>query len=111
MAWNAMAGKLASESLVSCMHSTSGWAYDSHSSTLGMRAFRELTIHVAIRMTAPPYAPRHGSPRGRCRPSPDGYALAEGGARAPAGRALLPHDRGLLASGTRRCLARRTSGS
>src|SRR5581483_12292027 len=44
-----MAGNWASAILVSCMHNTSGWAYSSHSSTRGMRAFRELTFQVAMR--------------------------------------------------------------
>src|SRR4051812_34596731 len=44
-----MVGKAASDSLVSCMHSTSGSAYCSHSSTRGRRAFSEFTFHVAIR--------------------------------------------------------------
>src|SRR6476646_5451285 len=44
-----MVGKAASESLVSCMHSTSGSAYSSHSSTRGRRAFSEFTFQVAMR--------------------------------------------------------------
>src|SRR5687768_8180634 len=58
-----MAGKVASESLVSCMHSTSGCAYASHSSTRGMRAFREFTFQVAMRIA--PHPRFDGD--GRCR--------------------------------------------
>src|SRR5947207_13757298 len=36
------------------MQRTSGCAYASHSSTLGRRAFSELTFEVAIRMTSQP---------------------------------------------------------
>ena len=45
-----MAGNALSASLVSCRHRTSGCAYASHSSTRGIRAFSELTFHVAMRM-------------------------------------------------------------
>src|SRR5437016_12315441 len=49
----AIAGKVASATLVSCMHRTSGFAYPIHSSTRGSRAFSELTFHVAIRIGTP----------------------------------------------------------
>ena len=47
---NASAGNASSAYFVSCMHNTSGFAYSSHSSTRGWRAFNELTFHVAIRI-------------------------------------------------------------
>ena len=43
-----MPGNWASDILVSCRHRTSGPTCSNHSSTLGMRAFREFTFHVAI---------------------------------------------------------------
>src|ERR1700722_6467371 len=45
-----MAGKAVSASFVSCMQTTSGWAYSIHSSTRGRRALSEFTFQVAMRM-------------------------------------------------------------
>jgi len=47
---SAMAGKAASASFVSCMQTTSGWAYSIHSSTRDKRALSEFTFQVAMRM-------------------------------------------------------------
>src|SRR5829696_626475 len=47
--WKVSCGNESSDSLVSWRHSTSGWAYCSHSSTRGRRAFSELTFQVAKR--------------------------------------------------------------
>src|SRR5262245_29632292 len=46
---NASDGNASSGSFVSCRHTTSGWAYSSHSSTRGWRALSELTFQVAMR--------------------------------------------------------------
>src|SRR5688500_16602448 len=49
-----MPGNAAVASFVSCRHSTSGCAYDTHSSTRASRAFNEFTFHVATRIAVHP---------------------------------------------------------
>ena len=53
-----MPGNCASDIFVSWRHSTSGCTSVSHSSTLGIRAFREFTFHVAMSTSGNLFAPQ-----------------------------------------------------